>query len=408
MKFERCFQFGFQFGFRKDHSAAMALVCLIDKISQALENGEYVLGLFLDFSKAFDTINFDIMLLKLSYYGVRGCVLDWFRSNLSDRYQYVSYNGYNSVLKPVVCGVPQGSILGPLLFLIYINDLESVSDVILKIMFADDTNMFMTGKDLNSLEIVFNTELEKINEWIQTNKLSLNLSKTHFMLFKGRKKVSVTPSIVIANTSISQMSQTKFLGIMLDDRISWVPHIDDIAKKLSKSIGILSRLKRYLNKESLINMYYAFVYPYFHYCNEVWGNAYASHLKRLFLLQKRAIRIICQSEYRAHTSVLFTQCKILKLPLINDYLTAQFMYRFYNDKLPDVFVGMFKLNSSVHGYNTRQQDCYHVPKVKSNFMKRTISYRGVVLWNSLSKNINCNYGFYTFKSHVKNLLIEQL
>ena len=135
-----------QFGFRKDHSAAMALMCLVDKISKAIENGEFVLGLFLDFSKAFDTVNYDILFMKLEHYGIRGCCLQWFKSYLIDRVQYVSYNNHDSSTKPVKCGVPQGSILGPLLFLIYVNDLSSVSSALLDIMFADDTNVFLIEK----------------------------------------------------------------------------------------------------------------------------------------------------------------------------------------------------------------------------------------------------------------------
>ena len=138
--------YSFQFGFRKNHSAVMALMILVDKVSKALENGEYALGLFIDFSKAFDTINYDILFTKLFHYGVRGCALKWFKSYLTNRKQYVVYNDTSSSLKPIVCGVPQGSILGPLLFLIYVNDLAYVSNDLFMIMFADDTNALVSNK----------------------------------------------------------------------------------------------------------------------------------------------------------------------------------------------------------------------------------------------------------------------
>ena len=145
----------------------MALILLVDRISKALENGDFVIGLFLDFSKAFDTINYHILFAKLHHYGIRGCLLDWFKSYLTDRKQYVYYNGYSSSTQTVTCGVPQGSILGPLLFLIYVNDLATVSEHIFSILFADDTNMFMCGKNVQLLEEKFNAEMGKVFEWIQ-------------------------------------------------------------------------------------------------------------------------------------------------------------------------------------------------------------------------------------------------
>ena len=180
--------YAFQFGFRKNHSAAMALVTLVDKISKALEGGEFAIGLFLDFSKAFDTINYDILFMKLFHYGIRGCALDWFKSYLTNRKQYVCYNNICSSSKSIVCGVPQGSILGPLLFLIYVNDIAYVSEHLFTVMFADDTNALVTHKDLTILIDRCNSEMSKITDWVNSNKLSLNVKKTQYMLFKGKKK----------------------------------------------------------------------------------------------------------------------------------------------------------------------------------------------------------------------------
>ena len=167
----------FQFGFRKGHSPNLALICLVDRITAALENGDFVLGVFLDFSKAFDTVDHKILLKKLEYYGIRGCALNWFKSYLENREQFVMYNGVASDYGKISCGVPQGSILGPLLFLIYINDLANVSDKLFSLLFADDSNMFLTGKDVDSLIESMNFEMTKVVKWLQINKLSLNLKK---------------------------------------------------------------------------------------------------------------------------------------------------------------------------------------------------------------------------------------
>ena len=182
---------------------------ILPKLSRALEEGEYVLGLFLDFSKAFDTVNHEILFTKLEFYGVRGVSLDLFKSYLSGRKQFVEYNGASSSQGNIVCGVPQGSILGPLLFLIYINDLALASEKIFSILFADDSNLFLSGKDPNQLIKSMNEELVHIVKWLQVNKLSVNLKKTHFMIFRKRKtKIQLRETIVINNVKISQIEES--------------------------------------------------------------------------------------------------------------------------------------------------------------------------------------------------------
>ena len=183
------------------------------------------LGLFLDFSKAFDIVNHDILLTKLEYLGIRGIPLEWFKSYLADRRQYVIYNDIKSSCKTITCGVPQGSILGPLLFLLYKNDLANVSDVIFSLFFADDSNMFLSGKNPDDLIKLMNTEITKVIEWLRINKLSLNLKKTHFMVFrKSLRKKELKEDVIIDNVKIDFVTQTKFLGVILDQHLTFESH----------------------------------------------------------------------------------------------------------------------------------------------------------------------------------------
>ena len=168
-----------QFGFRGGHSTNMALITLVDKIASSLNDGEYVLGVFLDFSKAFDCVNHSILLKKLEHYGIRGEALMWFDSYLSFRQQYVHYSGVDSCFNDIVCGVPRGSILGPLLFLLYINDISHASQFLYYILFADDSNVFLTGRNPHELATIMNRELVKLESWLKSNLLSLNIDKTH-------------------------------------------------------------------------------------------------------------------------------------------------------------------------------------------------------------------------------------
>ena len=199
-----------QFGFRKNYSTNFALIDLVNRITTTLDNKEFTIGVFLDLSKAFDTVNHDLLLQKLELYGIRGIVLEWFKNYITKRYQCVRYNNELSEKKEMKCGVPQGSILGPLLFLIYINDICNSSELVSFILFADDTNLLMSHLNLNTLIDKVNEELEKISIWLQINKLSLNLSKTHFILFKSsRKKLGNEIKIRVKDKSISQVGLSR-------------------------------------------------------------------------------------------------------------------------------------------------------------------------------------------------------
>ena len=230
--------------------------------------------------------------------------MDWVRSYLSNRLQFVQFNGQCSSPQTISCGVPQGSILGPLFFLLYINDLNNVSSLVELILFVDDTNLFMSHKDPVYLAASLNSELNKLSTWFKANKLSLNLKKTNFMLFKPRQKRYHFPMQVCINEQrIEQVKETVFLGVVLDEHLSWKLHISQVARKISKSIGVINRARFFLPKPCLKTLYYCLVYPYLHYCIIVWGSTYKTNLRRLVSLQKRVIRIISKSTFDSHSDI---------------------------------------------------------------------------------------------------------
>ena len=236
-----------QFGFRANHSINHALVSLTEAIKNLLDNRKFGCGIFIDLQKAFDTVNHNIRLMKLEYYGIRGTTLDWFKSYLSDRKQYVSVNGSNSSCLSVTCGVPQGSVLGPLLFLIYINDLPRSSKKLTFYLFADDTNIYYESNNPDLLQQTVNKELKKVKIWLDVNKLSLNVDKTNFIIFKSpRHPLTEAISIKIGNLPIRKTCYVKFLGVLLDENLSWKYHLTELSKKLARTCGMFFKVRHFL------------------------------------------------------------------------------------------------------------------------------------------------------------------
>ena len=232
--------------------------------------------------------------------------LDWVRSYLSNRLQFVQFNGQCSSPQSISCGVPQGSILSPLfLFLLYINDLTNVSTVVELILFADDTNLFMSHKDPVYMAAILDSELNKLSAWFKANKLSLNLKKTKFMLFKPRqKKYNFPMQINVNEQTIEQVKETVFFGVVLDEHLTCKPHIFQGARKILKSIGVINRARFFRPKPCLKTLYYCLVYPHLYYCIIVWGYTYKTNLCRLVSLQKRVLfRIMLRpAGFRLHSS----------------------------------------------------------------------------------------------------------
>ena len=323
--------------------------------------------------------------------------------------QYVTYNGISSQSTWVKCGVPQGSILGPMLFLIYINDLPNVTSLF-SVLYADDTKMFDSGKELDILMDNINSELNNICDWLNADKLSLNVSKTHFMIWAPRATMmSSLKPIVISGHEIDKVCNTKFLGIVLDDRLNWKSHIQYIKNKTSKAIGILKKMRPFINISTMVSLYYSFIYPYLMYCVHVWGQTYASNLDCLNKLQKRIVILIAGVPPREHTAPLFMKYGILQMSQIADYNIGIFMYKIYYKEVPAIFDSYFTLNCDIHDYNTLQRCCIHVDQVKTNRRDMTMRIQGGKVWNSILLNdIDINNSIYAFKKSLKSHLLKSL
>ena len=388
-----------QYGFRKGFSTDLAIIRVTEYMHKALDEKQHVIGLYMDLAKAFDTINHEILINKLDYYGIRGQALIWFKSYLTNREQMVKYNGVLSDRSKISYGVPQGSILGPILFLLYINDLYLVSKKLLFIMFADDTSVFVKGSNLSDSCSFINAELEKVAEWFCANRLSLNVSKTHFMIFSNNNYSNHV--IKIGDEEISQVANTKFLGVIIDDKLSWKEHISHINGKINRGIGILYKLRNVLTQRWRIKLYNTFVLPYFNYCNIIWCSTCPTYLKNIIVTQKRALKIALNVDKKTSSEVVFSQAKALSLRAINNVQTGIFMFKYFSHLLPFSYDFQCFFNCEIHSHFTRSAFNVHTTRPSTNKFKFSLSIRGPKLWNSLPSEIKYLSSLLSVKKSLK-------
>ena len=246
-----------------------------------------------------------------------------------------------------------------------------------------------------------NTEITKVIEWLRINKLPLNLKKTHFMVFrKSRRKIELKEDVIIDNVKIDFVTQTKFLGVILDQHLTFESHVQNTKGKIARGIGILYKAKNYLKESSMKTLYYAFIYPYFTYCITVWGNTFNSVLEPLIVLQKGAIRIVCGAQKFDHTYPLFQLSKIMPLRNLYVYSAQLFLYKYHRQSLPNIFSGFFTINETIHNHYTRQIEHFHTHLAKSSQRARTLLCTGVKINNYFMNrlNYNCSDGVFINKN----------
>ena len=384
-----------QYGFREHCSTDHAILDIVNRIQSNMDKKLFSCGVFIDLQKAFDTVDHEILLRKLHHYGIRGIVNDWFASYLIGRYQTTQIGLYISDKENTLCGVPQGSVLGPLLFLVYVNDMHYASSKLMFYLFADDTNLLYAHKDLKMLESVVNAELLNVVEWLTVNRLTLNIRKTNFMIFHPyQKRINHNIDIKIYDhrinkfVSLDRKEYVKYLGVIIDSHLSWKFHVDYVAMKISRNIGIISKLRHIVPLKTLYNIYNSLILPYLSYGLIIWGQAAKTHLEKLLMLQKRAVRLIHFAPFRSHAIPYFINSNIVPITLLYFKLSATLMHDIFNDSAPPNISDLFTLTKNVHHYKTRSSssDNYYINFSKTNQHKNSFSVIGAKIWNSISQN----------------------
>lgn len=397
----------FQFGFRVNHSTFMPIVHMYDQITRNLEAREITCTIYLDLKKAFDTVSIDILLKKLDFIGIKGNLLDIIKSYLSNRQQMTKVQNQYSKKRPVVLGVPQGSILGPLLFILYVNDIFNVSNLAHFYLFADDTAIMIKGKSTEQLQCNINQLVPLISKWFQSNRLSLNASKTYYQIYSGKGVPDL--NVQLNRFKIERKKCIKYLGIHFDENLKWHSHISNVEKNISRNLGIMGRVKHLLTSRELLILYNALILPYLNYCAMVWGRNYLSSVKRIIVLQKRAMRIIDKKPYLYPTNELFIKHHILKFPDIVREQIIMVLLAYINKNLPDPVAKMFEYQKPLR---TRQPNHFIIPRVRSNYRMFSLSYSAPKMWctlvGSIFKHINevpRDKG--TLKKHIRKHIFKE-
>lgn len=397
-----------QFGFRKNWNTSHAVVNLLNNVYSDLDEGKLVFTMFLDFKKAFDCVSHNILLSKLYNYGVRGLAYNWVESYLKDRKQCTIVNGARSDYCYVRYGVPQGSVLGPLLFLIFINDLPNCSNYFKFNLFADDTVIThsFSRNILCKIHLEINSHLLHLSSWLKSNKIKLNVDKTKYLIFSYRDYFELE-NILIDNKPISCVSSYKYLGCILDNNLTFKNHISNVSNKISKSLGVLYNIKNVLPQSIIRMLYFAMVQPYLIYCIIVWGNSSSCYLNSLLLLQKRAVRYITNSHYLAHTSELFAELRILKIKELFYYSLAVHFYKtlnipHFNQDLLDYIL----TNTNNHHHSTRTVSAITLPLFKCEKTKCSIKFIGCKYWNYLGIDLKQITNLKSFNINLKSQILD--
>lgn len=393
-----------QHGFRPKHSTSTAVINVIEDIVCVIDKG-YVVGLIsLDLEKAFDLISHNILLKKLNFYGFDDNAIRWFRHYLYQRRQITVVNGNESVSSYVQCGVPQGSILGPLLFILFLNDLPKVVEKSSLSLYADDTCVYFASKNPQELQNVLNKDLSLMANWFSHNHLILNIKKCNYMILGSNAKLRSFTNLTLCvnNTELERVYQCKYLGVIIDCNLTWSKQIDSVRLKAIRNLHLLKRARSFIDKQTALTLYHTLIQSHLDYCSTIWMNGHSVHLKRLQVIQNRALRIVLQVDNRFNRQSLYDT---LKVDCLLDRWKKQallLIFKVLNNLLPVSLCERVQKRESL--YNLRNhENILNLPKPKTNILRKSTLYSASKLFNTLPTRTRSITSITAFSKSISHL-----
>ena len=367
-------------------------MAITENIKNKIDNQSLTCGVFIDLEKAFDTVNHEILLKKLEYYGIKGIERCWLADYLTGRKQRVKFDDNYSNYQGITCGVPQGSILGPLLFLIYINDMHRAAKFSTLYHFADDTNLLYSHKNEKQLRKNINCDLKLIFQWLCANRLSINVSKTEFIVFKSpRKSLKDRITLKLNGKNIYETKKLRYLGLIMDERMTWKFHVLELKKKLSQITGIIYKLKKLgTPTDTLKSVYYALFQSYLNYGLCVWGQANTEYFSKIEVMQNKVLRIISGVDIDVNCTPLYKDLKILKLKDLLHLKNVNIMWDYDHESIPLTFKKFFIYADQTHEHLTRfssaRKLCENKKFNSNTHGLNSFAYNGPKILNSLKNS----------------------
>ena len=389
-----------QSGFREKHSTATATTEVTDFILKNMDQGLYTGAVYLDLKKAFDSVDIDTLLFKFDCLGIRNTEHLWFQNYLTNRSQCVIHNGSLSQEKLITSGVPQGSILGPVLFVLFVNDFPSVARHSKVVLYADDTVLLFSSTSSTEIQSCLNEDLISASKWFQANKLLLNISKCKWMLFGSQKRLKkcALPEISINNSPLEHVSTYKYLGLLLDCSLNWQPHINYVCKKLKQRLGVLKRVRQYLDEATSTLLYNALILPMADYCDTVYGSCGKTLLAKVERLLCKGGKIILNVPMDTSTRCVLNSLKWLTLTERITLHRNIMVYKSLKGLAPNYISKNF--HKITHSHNTRNSSNLVLPRCKTNMGQQTFQFLGAKDYNALPSALKNSASIDIFKSQV--------
>ncbi len=394
-----------QYGFQKNKSTMTALIDFTDEIYTSIENNHPFISVFIDFQKAFDRLNHSILLHKLSFFGFTDNTIKFFVNYLSNRTQKTLINNKLSDPLTITHGVPQGSNLGPLLFLLYINDINLSINNSKIIQFADDTTLYTSHNNIETLKYNIQNDLIKINNWCESNNMALNSKKTKIMTFGRKKMVNNTKTIEIEinNTKLQMVNNYRYLGMTLDECLNYNNYIKKILSSVAHKMYLMKRVKQYLTEKSCLLIYKSFILPIIEYGNVLYRNTNKSNLCKLQRIQNHCIKVCLNLDPRSDTKVIHEKAK---LNFLEDRREKQILKLMFERTKEDIYLE--KPNEEQRQTRSMSAPKLKFPKFKNNQAKKAVIYEGSILWNNLPNIIKKSETKKLFNSRIDSHFKKKL